>query len=1161
MRYKLLFVCCLLPAIAWAQESRGAIRGRVTDPSGAPAPGVQIQATNVSTGVTLSAATNEQGNYEVPYLLPGTYRVTAELSGFKQSTRDGIQVRVNDRITLDFSLEIGSVTDSVVVTADAPLIDSANASVGAVVDSRRVTELPIAGGNAYHLVRFVAGVRTPGHGPGNPTMDLIGSMAVNGTRTGNSEALVDGVPNMSQGSSTYMVPPQDMVEEFRVQTTTYDASAGRAAGAVVSLTTKSGTNTLHGTAYGLHSPIRAVPWFQSRWLYDPTTGPITEEKRNTANPPWRYQRWGATLSGPVVLPRLYDGRNRTFWSAGYEGLQVSRQQSNTATFPTSAQRQGDFSQLLPAQIQIYDPLSGQLNSAGRTVRQAFPENIMPASRIDPIAARILQYYPEPNTPGDRTGRNNYVRAQDQLWKYRSFATRVDHTFTERWRAFIRYGLSEFDQRTQNFPSEAFGNRNNPSGSRWALDNVFTLSPTMLLNFRYGLVHQKPYSAPLNRGFDLASLGFQQGLVDMIRRQTDYSGVAFPAITVTGHTSLGQAGGSIASNYSHTVGGTLTKIRGKHSVRAGSEYRLYRDNAFAYGNVAPAFTFGNTYTKGPLDTSAGASIGQGLASLLLGIPTAGHVSVNASRAEQSHFLSYFVQDDWRVTPKLTLNAGLRWEYNSPPTERFNRTIRGFAYDTPQPFEARARASYSASPIPEIPAASFAVRGGLTFAGADQEPRQLWNGDWNNLIPRFGLAYQLTPRTVLRSGYGIFYVASGADLDNVTQTGFSLATPIIPTTDNGLTFQATLANPFPSGIQAPPGAATGIATAVGRSISFFNPNRLDGYMQRWSLNIQRELPARTVVEIGYIGNRGAKLDTTQQIAAVPNEYLSTSPTRDQARIDYLNQRVANPFYGLPEFDGTALVARTIARSQLLRPYSHFTGVTFADNDGYSWYHGMTVSVEKRFSHGLLFQTNWTWSKFMEAISYLNPADLHPSETISDLDATHRFALNVIYELPIGRKRNLLGSSPRWLDALVGGWQVQGSYEGQSGAPLALGDIIFNGNLGDIPLPKSERRAERWFNTDAGFERRTAFQLGSNVRTFPLRLSGVRSDGVNNLDASFAKNFHITERVVAQFRLEGINALNHVQFAAPNLNVTSSAFGSITNEYGHGQRQLNFVLKLRF
>lgn len=1154
----------LLAALALvAQESRGTIRGRVSDPSGAPAAGAQVEVTNTRTGVVLRANTNAEGNYEVPYLLTGLYRVTVQLTGFRQSVHDSIEVRVNDRITLDVTLALGAVEESVTVKADAPLIDAASASVGAVVDSRRITQLPIAGGNAYHLARFTAGINASSHAPGNPTQDLVGALTVNGTRAGNSEALVDGLPNMSNGASTYMAPPQDMVEEFRVQTTTYDASAGRAAGAVISLTTKSGTNTLHGTSYLLYSPIRSVPWFNSRYLYDPNTGPITDEKRYTANPPWLYMRWGATLGGPLVLPRVYNGRNRTFWSAGYEGMEVKRQQSNTATFPTLAERDGDFSKLLAAgaQYQIYDPATAVLNSAGRTVRTPFAGNVIPASRIDAIARNILAQYPVPNAPGDATGVSNYVRAENQIWKYRSIATRVDHYFSQRWRTFARYGYSAFAQTTQNFPGIAFGSFNNPVGDRFALDNVYTINERTLLDIRYGMVHQKPYNAPLSRGFDLASLGFPSTLINQIKQKADYSGVAFPSISADSFAALGSGGGSVGSNYSHTLGGTLTRMRGNHSMRAGTEYRLLRDNAFSYGNIAPALSFANTYTKGPNDTSAGAPIGQGLASLLLGIPTGGSVNVNASRADQSHFLALFLQDDWRVTRRLTVNLGLRWEYNAPLTERYNRTIAEFNFTAAPPFATQAAAAYAAKPIPDITPSAFNVNGGLMFPGTGGHVRQLWNGDWNNIMPRIGLAYQWNARTVVRAGYGIFYVANGADYTTVTQTGFSQATSVIPSNNNGLTFQASLANPFPDGIQSPPGASAGLSTSAGRGVTYFNPGLLDPYMQRWSLNVQRELPGRTVVEVGYIGNRGTKLTTSRELDAVPNRFLSRSPVRDQATIDYLSQQVANPFAGIAAFSGTGLLSATVARSQLLRAYPAFTGLTYTSNDGYSWYHGLLVNVEKRFSKGLLFQTNWTWSKFMEAISYLNGGDASPSRGVSDQNVRHRFTFNVIYEIPVGKNRRLLGNAPRVLDLLVGGWQVQGSYEGQSGQPLGFGNSIFNGDLHNIPLPVDERKAERWFNVDAGFERRTAQQLGSNVRTMPLRFSGVLGDGVNNMDASLMKRFRITEKLDGQFRLEGINALNHVQFADPNTSVTSTAFGTITAEKGHGQRQVNFVFKLMF
>jgi hypothetical protein len=479
----------------------------------------------------------------------------------------------------------------------------------------------------------------------------------------------------------------------------------------------------------------------------------------------------------------------------------------------------------------------------------------------------------------------------------------------------------------------------------------------------------------------------------------------------------------------------------------------------------------------------------------------------------------------------------------------------------PVEPQARLNYAANPIPQVPVSSFAVKGGLTFAGVDGLPRELWSSDRNNFMPRVGLAYQLNDLTVIRAGYGMFYVPYGSDRTDVNQGGFSQATLIVPTLNNGLTYKASLANPFPGGIDTPPGASGGLNTFLGRGISFFNVEPLNGYMQRWSFNVQRQLPGRMVLEAGYVGNRGTKLFSGRAFDGVPNQFLSTSPVRDQAAINLLNDQVRNPFSGINGFAGSTLAGTTVARSQLLRPYPHFTSTSTSTNDGYSFYNSVSVNLEKRFSHGLVMQTNWTWSKFMEATSYLNDGDLRPAYTISDLDFPQRFNVTVIYELPFGKGKPLMGNASRWADLLVGGWQVQASYEGQAGNPLGFGNSIFNGDMADVVIPVAQRMAERWFNPDAGFERRAAFQLGSNVRTRPLRFSWIRGDGINNVDASVMKRFRITERVNAQFRFEAINAANHVQFADPNTAPASTAFGTITAEKGHGQRQINLFVKVIF
>jgi len=1155
-----LAAAVLLPA----QESRGSIMGRITDPSGAAVPGAHVTVTNVETNTVFRSLSNNEGNYEVPYLLPGTYRVAVEAAGFKRSLREGILLRVSDRITLDFKLEVGDVAESVLVTAEAPLLETATASVGSVVEGRRAQEMPIAGGNAYHLVRFIPGAAaTAGHAPGNPTQDLVQAVAVNGTRSGSNDATVDGVPNMYGNASTYTVPPQDMVEEFRVQTAAYDASIGHATGAVINLSTKSGTNNWHGTGYYLDSRLRAVPWFSNRWLYDPNTGPITEEKRRQANPGWCYQRWGATASGPFVVPRFYNGRNRTFWSYGYEAMQVKRQATYIGTFPTAAQRKGDFSQLLALGpiYQIYDPATIAPAPGGRFSRQPFPGNLIPASRIDRVAANIIPYWPEPNVPGLPDGRQNYFKIEDEKWKYRSMTGRIDHVFHDRHRMFFRASQSEFDQRVRSFPSEAVGYRNNPAGYRAALDDVYVFNPTLLLNLRYGLVRQTPRTVPLNQGFDILKLGLPASLLEEIRRKLDVAGLAFPLISVDAYSGLGYGGGSRTAYTYHTFGTTLTKMYGNHSLRAGGEFRLMRETGFSYGNVAPSFSFSTTWTRGPLDNSPAAPIGQGFASLLLGLPTGGTINNNASRAEQSTFSGFFLQDDWRLTTRLSLNLGLRYEVETPITERFNRSLRSFDFTTPNPIEPQARANYARAPIPEVPPEAFRTLGGLTFAGVGGEPRALWRTDKNNLAPRFGLAYQLRPTTVIRLGYGVFFDMLGSDRQSVNQGGFSQATNLVPSLDNGLSFRATLSNPFPDGIQDAPGASLGLRTYLGRSVSFFNSTPRHAYMQRWSLSVQRQFPGRVVADLTYVGNRGTKLGADTQFDPVPRQYLATSPERDQRTIDFLSAQVTNPFAGIADFAGTGLAAARVSRSQLLRPYPHFGGISTSLPAGYSYYHGLQVNVEKRLSHGLLLQAGWTWSKFMEATTYLNDTDPRPYKCVSDQDYTHRFVLSGLYELPLGRGRKVLGRAGRALDLLVGGWQIQFLYEGQSGQALGFGNAIFRGRLADIPLPVGQRKAERWFNVDAGFERNPARQLASNIRAFPLRFSGVRSDGINNLDASFMKRFRLSEKVSAQFRMEGINALNHVQFANPDTTPTSAAFGSITAEKGHGQRQINFVFKVVF
>ena len=1158
-------VCSQMPVKA--QESRGSILGRVTDSTDAVVLGARVAATNLATNTVVSSTTNESGNYEIPYLLPGRYRVEVELQGFNKAVREDVELRVSDRLQLNFALQLGNVAESIVVTGETPLLETTTASTGMILDEKRAKELPIIGGNAFYLTRLAAGITVSGgHSAGNPTDRGAGTgIIVNGTKSNSSEVTLDGAPNMSENSAAFS-PMQDLVQEFKVQSSSYDATLGRAAGAVVNVSLKSGANDLHGTAYYFDSRIRAVPWFSNNWLYDPTTGPITEEKRRQANPGWLHQRWGATASGPIRIPKLYDGRNRSFWTFGYEGLHIDRQPTFNATVPTMAQRQGDFSALLAlgSQYQIYDPMTIQPAANGRFSRQPLPGNMIPPSRLDPIAQKLLSYYPEPNTTGTRDFRQNYFGIQKEPKDYQGYLSRIDHTFSEKNRAFVRLNGSDFLTSVQRLPTIAAGTVTTQRNYGAVVDDVHVFGPGLLLNVRSSITYFRPVVQPTSNGFDIATLGFSPALVNEIREKNQGDAIAFPVIAIDGgaYEQLSSDGGNRRSTLYYNTMGTITRIAGSHSMRFGGDFRVYRENGYAYGNVAPLIEFTNNWAKGPLDSAAGAPIGQGLASSLLGIPTGGRVNINAARSQRNNFTALFFQDDWKATRKLTVNVGIRWEYDTPVVESYNRSIRGFDFTTESPISVAARAAYARNPLPEVPVSQFRTLGGLTFAGVDGQPNRLWDADRNNFAPRIGLAYQISRKTVLRTGYGIFFDPLGADQRDVNQGGFNQPTNIVPSNNNGVDFQATLQNPFPGGFEVPVGAAAGLSTFLGRAVSYFYGPVRNPYMQRWSFSVQHEMPGSVLLDVTYLGNRGTRLLANREWNAIPREYLSTSPVRDQERIDWLNAQVPNPFVGLPGFQGTGMGNNArVARSQLLRPYPQFTGITTNDSSGFSWYHSLQVAAQKRFSKGLTMNLSYTWSKFMEAITYLNAQDLHPEHVVSDEDFPHRLTISGIGELPFGRGKLLGGGAGPWVNSVIGGWQLQGWYELQSGQALGFGNVPFNGNSHDIVLPRAERSPDRWFNTEAGFQRDNRLQLGSNIRTMPSRFTGVRGDMINNLDVSLFKNFSVTERYTVQFRVESYNALNKVQFANPNTNPFNTAFGTITGEKGHGQRQMTFALKLIF
>jgi hypothetical protein len=642
--------------------------------------------------------------------------------------------------------------------------------------------------------------------------------------------------------------------------------------------------------------------------------------------------------------------------------------------------------------------------------------------------------------------------------------------------------------------------------------------------------------------DITSLGFPSRYNDLIP-----AGIRkFPRFDITGYQGTGVAGEDRFTE-NQTAMGVITKTMGAHSIRTGAEWRQYREKSvFSANNQTGQFNFGTTWTRGPLDNSPGApgSLGQSFAAFLLGLPeTSSIINRDDGYDEWSSTTGLFVQDDWRIGSKLTLNFGVRYEFETPLTEKGNRSVRGFDFAATQAMEAAARAALNEG-VTGIPRSAFNVKGGMTFPGVNGEPSGLYETPKDNILPRVGFAYSLNSKTVLRGGYGMFYGFLGQRRGDVIRSGFSQTTPLNVTLDNGLTFVETLSNPFQGGVLEPVGAARGIETSLGQTVTFFDPSPLSPRMQRWQIGVQRNLGRNWSAELRYVGNHGSQIQTSRNLNATPNEFLSTSPTRDQAQINFLGASVPNPFVGLmPATAAATWRSTTIARERLLRPYPQFDAVNTTTNEGESWYKGLQIQLDRRFANGYTIGASYVYSRFEEAIEFLNAGDAGPWRGISSEDVPHRLTINGIMELPFGKGRRFAGDVHPVANILIGGWQIAGVYQLQSGIPVGFGNIFFTGNIDDIDLPRSERTRLRWFNTDAGFVKPSGQQPASNIRTFPLRLENVRTQEVSNIDLSLIKNTSVGNGRMIQFRAEALNAFNHVLLPGPNTNVTAAAFGQIS------------------
>ena len=1149
----ILAVLMLAPFNSSAQDPRGTILGRVTDASGAAVPGAEVRATNENTGVSAAARTNDAGNFVMPYLLSGNYSLTCELSGFKKWLRGGIQIRINDSVEVNIDLQVGQTTETIEVKDTTPLLSTAEASLGQVIDERRVLELPQFAGNAMDLVHLAPGVinatdmrlRKAGFN------SAPSQFSTDGGGSNQNEFTIDGVSNTySDGTAPRVAfsPPQFAISEFKIQTTTFDAALGHTMGSTVNVSIKSGTNQLHGEMH---------EWFRHSALDAPT---IFQNRSGQKISIYQDNRYGASAGAPVYIPKLYNGKNRTFWFFAWEANKFGNPDSGgniTSSVPTEKMHHGDLSEYLAlgTTYQIYDPRSTRIEGA-RYVRTPIPNNVIPQSQLDPVGVNFINLYPLPNQPGTRDFGNNFYRSGKALEDYWAVITRFDHAFNENHRMFLRLHR-DFWQEDKNraFNNDVSGvilNRNNKG---IAFDDVYVINPTLLFNFRYGLTYQDFPERRVSQGYDLSKLGLSQQLISLVAMKDK---ATIPNVTgLAGISNIAdwESGDGVTASTTNSFVGNFTKLRGNHTLRFGPEFRVYREARNRYQSMlSPRYSFAATYTKAN-DTAAAPARGGELAAMLMGIP-AGNMGISDSYVEQDKYTALYFADDWKITKKLTVNLGVRYEYESPMTERFNRAALHFAGNTPNPLNDTARAAYAKSgPIPELPLDKFQAMGGLTFANVAPNGRAYWTGEKLNFQPRIGFAYTLRPKTIVRGGYGIFKASIGVNYTNTDQTGFSQLTQVVVTRDNGLTYVATNANPLPDGLTTPLGAKGGLLTNIGQGINFFLENRKQPYAQRWSFGVQQELPLKVMIEASYVGNRNTRLNINRELSYTPAQYLSTSLVRDQATIDFLGKTTPNPYFGLNPIYGS-----TITRANLLRPYNEFSSVQIVgDPAGYSWYHSLQTRIERRFGSGWTMQASYTWSKTMEAREFLNSSDPMPSEVIADLDRTHRLVGSGIWEMPFGHKRKWGASWHPALNFIAGGWQLSGLYQHQSGAPLGFGNRIFNGDLHNIVLPNDQRSVDHWFTpaAQAGFETSSAKQLGSNIRTFPLRFSAVHGPNQDKWDFAFLKSFRATERLEAQFRAETFNALNHPNLRNPNTDPTSGSWGVISNQETPRTWQLSLKL----
>jgi hypothetical protein len=1117
------------PAIAQTQFAT--VRGVVEDSSGAVIPGASLTLANVDQNRPWHTKSNEAGAYVFTQIPPGNYTLQVEAQGFKKFARAGMTLQVAQIAEINVAMEVGAVTESIQVSAETPLLETASSTLGEVVNSLTSENLPLNGRNVLQLVALTPGINTntnfSNSGQGGGSISAVGFSA-NGGRNVSTAVMLDGSPQEVMGyNQPAYVPSPDALQEFKVQTNSMSAEYGRTGGAVVNMVHRSGTSEFHGVLYEF---LRNNS-FDANGFFNNLNG-----RQKAA---FRYNQFGFTAGGPLT-----PSRQTTFFFVNYEGIRQVNPGSATFTVPTAQMRQGDFSQIRGI---IYDP--NTIDPAG--VRQPFPGNRIPTARFNSVGQKMMSFYPGANRDGVV---NNYFSQAGSRTNRNNVSVKVDRRISERQNLFGRFSWENANTLLANHYGNVATTTPGFSGARnrsLSFDDSY-LFRGWVLHGNYGYSYHSNPRDPLDLTIRPSEIGFPAS-VDAASQFA-----IFPTVSVAGYSQLGPESSFIIGNKfeTHTWSGDAAKLFGTHSIKIGGTHRLNRVSNFRPNNPAGNYTFADGFTRRVFNQTGG---GDAIASMLLGLATGGQIRSEPALSLQVKYSAVYIQDDWRVTNRLTLNLGLRWDADFPQTERWDRAS-WFDLDAQIPLNVPGMGPFY---------------GGLVFAGSRTPgaPRGIKDLDGNNFAPRVGFAYKVTDRLVVRSGAGMFFSPTtgfGPNATNAGALGFNAITPYTSSIDGGRTPYTTLTNPFPDGYIPPENGQNGLLSFVGQGINGnFRYDRVP-YSVQWNFNVQYELPDNMLVDVAYTGNSGVKLQANSQFNQIPDAALALG--------NELNRVVPNPFFGvLPP--ATNLGRQTTTVSQLLRPYPWLTGLTQQWGAmAHSSYHSLQTKFRKRYSNGLQFLLAYTFSKAIDDVSsvagflgdqnpgYTNNNRRDLDRSLSAIHTPHNLVFNYQWDLPFGKGKPWLNSGGV-LNQAVGGWSLNGITTIQSGSPISI-DSRNNttGSQGGGQRPNStgvksategsaKDRFRGWFHP-AAFVDAPPFAFGNVGRFLPDNFGPAS----HNWDISILKNFPITERFRLQFRAELFNAFNMVNFRNPSGTTFGQPnFGQITNT--DAARIIQFGLKLYY